>query len=58
VFIKAIESMDNYEIAPGITVSYGQHDHQGMDKVYFTRFKNGRFELIRNWAELKQGALK
>ncbi|ACS79184.1 ABC transporter substrate-binding protein [Maridesulfovibrio salexigens] len=58
VFIKAIESMDKYEIAPGITVSYGKHDHQGMDKVYFTRFKNGRFELIRNWAELKQGTLK
>ncbi|WP_421901094.1 ABC transporter substrate-binding protein [Maridesulfovibrio sp.] len=58
VFIKAIESMDKYEIAPGITVSYGEHDHQGMDKVYFTRFKSGRFELIRDWAELKQGALK
>ncbi|NDV25039.1 ABC transporter substrate-binding protein [Desulfovibrio sp. JC010] len=57
-FIKAIESMNKYEIAPGITVSYGNRDHQGMDKVYFTRFKNGRFELIRDWAELKKGALK
>ncbi|NDV21561.1 ABC transporter substrate-binding protein [Desulfovibrio sp. JC022] len=58
VFIRAIESMNKYEIAPGITVSYGEQDHQGMDKVYFTRFKNGRFELIRDWADLKKGALK
>ncbi|CCO25336.1 ABC transporter substrate-binding protein [Maridesulfovibrio hydrothermalis] len=52
-FIKAIESMNKFEIAPGITVSYGKSDHQGMDKVYFTRFKNGGFELIRDWTELR-----
>ena len=51
-FIEAIEGMNKFEIAPGITVSYGDSDHQGMDKVYFTRFKNGRFELIRNWSDL------
>lgn len=56
-FIKAIESMNKYEIAPGVTVSYGENDHQGMDKVYFTRFMNGRFELIRDWAALKKGAM-
>lgn len=53
-FIQAIESLNNYNIAPGITVTYGEHDHQGMDKVYFTRFKDGSFELIRDWAELKK----
>ncbi|WP_320169125.1 ABC transporter substrate-binding protein [Maridesulfovibrio sp.] len=52
-FITAVETMDNYEIAPGITVSYGEQDHQGMDKVYFTSYRNGRFELIRNWEALK-----
>ncbi len=57
-FIRAIETMNNYEIAPGITVSYGDADHQGMDKVYFTRLSEGRFELIRNWAELRNGAVK
>lgn len=56
-FIEAIESLDKFEIAPGITVSYGDVDHQGMEKVYFTRFKNGRFELIRDWAELIKGTL-
>ncbi|WP_432737670.1 ABC transporter substrate-binding protein [Maridesulfovibrio sp. FT414] len=56
-FIEAVESMDKYEIAPGITVSYGNQDHQGMDKVYFTRFRDGRFELIRDWAALK-GSIK
>jgi ABC-type branched-subunit amino acid transport system substrate-binding protein len=56
-FIQAIESMNKYEIAPGITVSYGEVDHQGMDKVYFTRFKNGTFELIRDWSELIKGTL-
>lgn len=52
-FIRAIESMNKFEIAPGISVSYGANDHQGMDKVYFTLLKNGSFELIRNWSELK-----
>lgn len=53
-FIDAVKSMDRYEIAPGITVSYGEKDHQGMDKVYFTRYRNGSFELIRDWAELRR----
>jgi len=56
-FIEAIESLNKFEIAPGITVSYGDVDHQGMEKVYFTRFKNGRFELIRDWSELIKGTL-
>ena len=53
-FIKAVESMKNYEIAPGISVSYGEQDHQGMGKVYFTRYRNGSFELISDWAALKR----
>ncbi|WP_319761487.1 ABC transporter substrate-binding protein [Maridesulfovibrio sp.] len=57
-FIKAIESMNKYEIAPGVTVSYGAMDHQGMDKVYFTRFRNGKFELISDWGLLKQRVTK
>ncbi len=52
-FIRAIESMNKFEIAPGISVSYGATDHQGMDKVYFTLLKNGHFELLRDWADLK-----
>ncbi|WP_027721508.1 ABC transporter substrate-binding protein [Maridesulfovibrio zosterae] len=53
-FLTAIESLNKFEIAPGITVSYGVNDHQGMEKVYFTRLHDRRFELIRNWAELKR----
>lgn len=53
-FINAIESMNNYAITPGITVSYGTTDHQGMETVYFTRYKDGRFELIRDWEALKR----
>ncbi|SMF07048.1 ABC transporter substrate-binding protein [Desulfovibrio gilichinskyi] len=53
-FINAIESMNKFEIDPGVTISFGSSDHQGMDKIYFTRFHNGQFEVMDNWAELRR----
>jgi ABC-type branched-subunit amino acid transport system substrate-binding protein len=48
-FIKAIESMEQYNLAPGMVVSFSSTDHQGLDSVYFTRLENGRFVLIKDW---------
>ncbi len=53
-FIRAIESIVDYELAPGVTVSFSASDHQGMEQVYFTRLENGRFVLINDWAKIKK----
>lgn len=53
-FINAIESMNNFEIVPGVRISFGGRDHQGMDKIYFTRFNHGQFEVMNNWDEIRR----
>lgn len=53
-FIKAIESMEKYPLAPGMIVSFSPTDHQGLDSVYFTRLENGSFVLIKDWAVLRK----
>ncbi|MBI9110909.1 ABC transporter substrate-binding protein [Maridesulfovibrio ferrireducens] len=57
-FIQAIESMNKFEIAPGITISFDGKDHQGMDKVYFTRFNDGRFEVMDSWDSLRRSVVR
>ncbi|CAD7782659.1 MAG: Periplasmic binding protein [Candidatus Methanoperedenaceae archaeon GB50] len=45
-FIKAIESMRMHYLGIGAALNFGPYDHQGLDKVYLTVIKNGKFELI------------
>lgn len=56
-FVNAIESIHDYELGPGQTVSFGPENHQGMERVYFTRLTDGRFTLVNSWPEMLQ-ALK
>jgi ABC-type branched-subunit amino acid transport system substrate-binding protein len=51
-FLEAIASMSNFSLGGDVTLSFAPDDHQGMDKVYFTRLHEGRFLLLENWAEL------
>lgn len=51
-FIKAIESIRDYELGPGQAVSFGPENHQGMERVYFTRYEGDRFNLVESWAEV------
>ena len=46
-FIRAIESMKAYD--PGISnpLSFGYKDHQGLDRVYFTKIINGEIRQIQ-----------
>lgn len=41
-FIDAIESIEQHDIGSGMTISFGDEDHQGMDSVHFTRLHKGR----------------
>ena len=46
-----VESIQNLDIGIDERVSFGPSKHQGIDKVYFTTYKNGRFVLIKDWNE-------
>lgn len=51
-FLRAIESMTDFSLGSDVRLSFGPTDHQGMDKVYFTRLHDGRFLLLENWKDL------
>ncbi len=45
-FITAIESINNFDIGISNPISFGKNDYQGLDKVYYTKIKNGELVLI------------
>lgn len=53
-FIDAIESIKNYDIGISNTLSFSPMDHQGLERVYFTRIENGRFVLVTDWQKIKR----
>ena len=53
-FIDALESMHEFRLGPGLSVSFGPQDHQGMDQVYFTWLRGGRFVLLDDWPALRR----
>jgi len=55
-FLDAIASMTDFSLGGDVRLTFGPEDHQGMDKVYFTRLHDGRFILLNDWVELDQGA--
>jgi ABC-type branched-subunit amino acid transport system substrate-binding protein len=52
-FIDAIESIHDLSLGLGINIAFSASDHQGLDRVHFTRLENGQFLLIKDWAEIK-----
>ena len=53
-FIEALESIQNYDLGIANTLSFSETDHQGLERVYFTRIQNGKFTLITDWKKIKQ----
>ncbi|MDR3640826.1 MAG: ABC transporter substrate-binding protein [Humidesulfovibrio sp.] len=53
-FIQAIESIRDLELDPGLVVSFGPDNHQGLEQVYFTRLADGRFTRVDSWPRLAQ----
>ena len=47
-FIRAIESIRDYDLGIANTLSFSPFDHQGLERVYFTRIEGGRFVLIED----------
>ncbi|WP_461211076.1 ABC transporter substrate-binding protein [Desulfocurvus sp. DL9XJH121] len=54
-FIDALESIRDYSLGIANTLSFSPTDHQGFDRVYFTRFRDGKFVLITDWNEARKG---
>jgi ABC-type branched-subunit amino acid transport system substrate-binding protein len=52
-FIDAIESIRNLSLGPDVNIAFSPSDHQGLDRVHFTRLENGQFLLIKDWAIIK-----
>ena len=46
-FIEAIESINNFDLGILNRLSFGKNDYQGLDRVYFTKIKNGELILIK-----------
>nr|WP_321512818.1 ABC transporter substrate-binding protein [uncultured Pseudodesulfovibrio sp.] len=53
-FIDAIESIRNFKLGPGMSITYGPHDRQGLEAIYFTRLRDGQFIPFSDWQGLKQ----
>jgi ABC-type branched-subunit amino acid transport system substrate-binding protein len=53
-FIDAIESIRDFGLDPEIALSFSPRDHQGLDRVYFTRLSQGQFALIEDWESIRK----
>ncbi|MFZ3044473.1 MAG: ABC transporter substrate-binding protein [Desulfatirhabdiaceae bacterium] len=52
-FIQAIESIHDFSLGLDSNISFSPTDHQGLDRVYFTRLENGQFTLIKDWKDVR-----
>ena len=46
-FIAAIESINDFDLGILNKLTFGKNDYQGLDRVYFTKIKNGELFLIK-----------
>jgi branched-chain amino acid transport system substrate-binding protein len=51
---QALESLRNFDLGIGSTVTFGPERHQGLDSVYFTRVDGERWVPITDWASAIQ----
>eukprot|EP00831_Metopus_contortus_P040052 TRINITY_DN31362_c0_g1_i1.p1 TRINITY_DN31362_c0_g1~~TRINITY_DN31362_c0_g1_i1.p1 ORF type:complete len:442 (+),score=111.64 TRINITY_DN31362_c0_g1_i1:505-1830(+) len=53
-FIRAIESIRDFKLGPGMSITYGPADRQGLEAIYFTKLHMGHFIPFTNWIEFKK----
>lgn len=46
---ETVERMKDIDLGIGALVSFGPDKHQGLDRVYYTTLKNGRFVPLESW---------
>lgn len=52
-FIAALEEMKDFPTGLDSNVNFSKNSHQGMDKVYLTYIKDGRFNLFEDFNRVK-----
>lgn len=52
--VEAFESIHDLKLGPGMSITYGPEDRQGLDQVHFTRLEDGRFVPFDDWQGLKR----
>jgi ABC-type branched-subunit amino acid transport system substrate-binding protein len=55
-FIDAVESIHDFSLGIANPVDYGPHDHEGLEQVYMTVIKGGRFRLLTSGEALREEA--
>ncbi|MBI4805970.1 MAG: ABC transporter substrate-binding protein [Desulfovibrio sp.] len=50
-FIEAVESIRDFSLGLANTLGYAPGDHQGLERVYFTKLESGRFVLVTDWSD-------
>jgi branched-chain amino acid transport system substrate-binding protein len=53
-FIEALESINGLSLGPNYTLSFSPTNHQGLERVFFTKLRNGKFVLINDWEEIRK----
>jgi branched-chain amino acid transport system substrate-binding protein len=53
-FIDAIHSIQNYSLGIANTLNFAPDDHQGLERVYFTKIQDEKFILLVDWEKLKK----
>lgn len=56
-FMNSLESIKKYDLGLASPVSFASDQHQGMQRVYLTYIKNGKFVLFSDWKDLKSEIL-
>ena len=51
---KTVEGIKDLDIGIDARVSFGPDRHQGLNKVYYTTFDNGRFVPIKDWSRWRK----
>ena len=51
---RAVESITDYDIGIGETVSFSDESNQGLNRVYFNTVRVGRYVPIKNWSIFKK----
>lgn len=51
--VDAMEAMKDVDVGIGAAIRYGPQDHQGLDKVYFTKIQDGKVILFTDWKTMK-----
>lgn len=52
-FLDAVETIADLDVGIASPVSFDKTRHQGLERVYFTRFDHGEFHMVTDWGRIR-----